>query len=156
MKKISRTTSSRGSLFPLFRLFTRFTNHRMAGSGRGMEAFRPSRCLSPLLRRLGWCSQLVQKGGHRPSHLRQGQLRTTRFPRSVQSLDQRTRQDQQIVRTGNHPCPAFSALRGREPWDVPKQLLLVKAIAMLVRVAQAIRRADLSQRSRFVRLPQNG
>src|SRR5205823_12235963 len=36
---------------------------------------------------------------------------------------------------------------------IPEQLLFVKAIAMLMRVAQAIRRADLGQRSRAITFP---
>ncbi len=49
--------------------------------------------------------------------------------------------------------PAFGALRRTQPWLIPEQLLFVKAIAMLMRVAQAIGRADLGQRSRALAFP---
>ena len=49
MKKISRTTSGRGSLCVLFLLFARFTNRRMTCPGLGMKAFGPSRRFSTQL-----------------------------------------------------------------------------------------------------------
>jgi hypothetical protein len=153
MSKISRIASGRSDLFPLFRLFAGFTNHRMTCSEFGLKAFRPSGRFSPWLRWSCWCAQLSQKGGHGPSHLRQRQNAAARLPRSVATLDQRTGQHQEIVSTGNHLGPAFGALRGTQPWDIPEQFLLVKAIAMLVRVAQAIGWTDLSQRSTFVAFP---
>lgn len=54
------------------------------------------------------------------------------------------------MRTGHQLYPAFGALRGREPWSVPEQFLLVEAIAMLVRVTQTVDWANLGQRSRLV------
>ncbi len=147
MNKISRSSSSRSDLF------ARFANHRLTSSGRGMETFGPSRCLSTQLRRARGCSQLVQKGGHGSSHLPQREEGAMRLPRSIAAVHQRASQDQQIVCTGNHPRPAFGALRGTQPWDVPEQFLLVEAIAMLMRVAQAIRRADLGQRSGLITMP---
>ncbi len=71
MKKISRTPSDRGTLGALFLLFARFPNHRMTCPGLGMKAFGPSRRFSTQLWRSSRRAQLVQKGGHRPSHLRQ-------------------------------------------------------------------------------------
>src|SRR5947209_16398712 len=153
MKKISRRTSGRGALFALFLLFARFTDHRMTGPGLGMKAFGPSRRFSPQLRRSSRGAQLVQKGGHRPSYLRQRRKRGGGLPRSIASLQQRTSQHQQIVRTSDNVGPAFGALRATEPWLIPEQVLFVKAIAMLMRVAQAIGRADLGQRSRASAFP---
>src|SRR5205807_2174885 len=153
MKKISRITSGRGALFALFLLFARFTNHRMTGPGLGMKAFGPSRRFSSLLRRSSRGAQLVQKGGHRPSHLRQRRNRGAGLPRPIAPLQQRTSQHQQIVCAGHDVRPAFGSLRGTQPWLIPEQLLFVKAIAMLMRVAQAIRWADLGQRSRALTFP---
>src|SRR5438067_6590134 len=148
MKKNRRTTSGRGALFARFLLFARFTNHGMTGPGLGMKAFGPSRRFSTLLRRSSRGAQLLQKGGQSPSHLRQRRKRAAGLPRSIIPLQQRTSQHQQIVRTGHDVRPALRALWRTQSWLIPEQLLFVKAIAMLVRVAQAIGRADLSQRNR--------
>src|SRR5690348_8893891 len=153
MNKIRRTPSGRGALDALFALFARFTDHRMTCAGFGMKAFGPSWRFSAWLRWASGCPQLGQKGGHGPSHLCQGEFRSSVFPRSIASLNQRTSQDQQIVRTGNHLSPEFRALRSTQPRDIPEQFLFVKAIAMLVRIAQAIRRANLSQRNRAIPVP---
>src|SRR5260370_11731065 len=153
MKKISRTPSSRGALVALFLLFARFTNCRMTCLGLGMKAFGPSRRFST---QLWWSSrrpQLVQKGGHSPSHLRQRPNRGACLPRSIAPLHPRTSQHQEIVSAGDYVRPAFSPLRGTQPWHIPEQLLFVKAIAMLMRVAQPIRRSDLGQRSRAIAFP---
>src|SRR6266568_1789072 len=143
MKKISRITSSRGALFALFLLFARFTDHRMTDPGLGMKAFGPSRRFSPQLWRSSRRAQLMQKGGHRPSYLRQRRQRGVGLPRSIAPLHQRTSQHQQIVRTGDNVCPALGALRATEPWLIPEQLLFVKAIG----------RANLGQRSRASAFP---
>src|SRR3989440_10942724 len=153
MKKIRRTTSTRGALFALFLLFTRFANYRMTGPGLGMKAFGPSRRFSTQLWRSSRRPQLVQKGGHRPSHLRQCRNRAAGLPRSIAPLHQRTSQHQQIVSAGDDVRPAFRPLRGTQPWHIPEQLLFVKAIAMLMRVAQPIGRTDLGQRSRAITFP---
>ena len=153
MKKISRITSSRGALFALFLLFARFTDHRMTDPGLGMKAFGPSRRFSPQLWRSSRRAQLLQKGGHRPSYLRQRRHRGVGLPRSIAPLHHRTSQHQQMVSAGDDVRPALRALGSTQPWHIPEQLLFVKAIAMLMRVAQAIRRADLGQRGRLVPFP---
>src|SRR5438270_9981130 len=153
MKKISRTTSGRGSLVARFLLFARFTNCRMTCPGLGMKAFGPSRRFSTQLWRSSRRAQLVQKGGQSPSHLRQRRSLGAGLPRSIAPLHQRTSQHQQIVSAGDDVRPAFRPVRVTQPWHIPEQLLFVKAIAMLMRVAQAIRRADLGQRSRALAFP---
>src|SRR5438270_1420267 len=153
MTKSSRITSGRGSLFALFLLFARFTNGRMTCPGLGMKAFGPSRRFSTQLWRSSRRPQLMQKGGHSPSHLRQRRSLGACLPRSIATLHQRTSQHQEIVSAGDYLRPAFRPLRGTQPWHIPEQLLFVKAIAMLMRVAQAIRWADLGQRSRAIAFP---
>src|SRR5258708_31101496 len=153
MKKISRTTSGRGDLFALFLLFAGFTNRWMTCPGLGMKAFGPSRRFSTQLWRSSRRPQLVQKGGQSPSHLRQRPNRGACLPRSIATFHQRTSQHQQIVSAGDDLRPAFRPLRGTQPWHIPAQLLFVKSIAMLMRVAQPIRRADLGQRSRAIAFP---
>lgn len=95
-----------------------------------MKPLGPSRRFSALLRWSSGCSQLAQKGRHDASHLSQGELRASVFPRSVASHHLRSSQNQQIMRAGDDLCPAFGPLRSREPRSVPKQFLLVEAIAM--------------------------
>src|SRR3989440_116652 len=153
MKKNSRTTSDRGALFARFLLFACFTNHRMTGPGLGMKAFGPSWGFSSQLRRWSRSAQLLQKGGHGPSHLRQRRNRGAGLPRPIAPLQQRTSQHQQIVCAGHDLRPAFGALRGTQPWHFPEQLLFVKAIAMLMGVTQAIRWADLGQRNSALAMP---
>src|SRR5437763_3141695 len=153
MKQLRRITSTRDALFLLFARFARFANDRMTGSGPGMKAFGPSRRFSTQLWRTSRSTQLLQKGGHGPSHLRQRRKRTAGRPRSIASLQQRTSQHQQIVRASHDVRPAFGALRRTQSWLIPEQLLFVKAIAMLVRVAQAIARADLGQRNHGLPFP---
>src|SRR3989440_12672779 len=153
MKKISRTTSGRGSLVARFLLFARFTNCRMTCPGLGMKAFGPSWRFSTQLWRSSRRPQLVQKGGHSPSHLRQRRSLGACLPRSIAPLHQRASQHQQIVSAGDYVRPALRPLRGTQPWHIPEQLLFVKAIAMLMGVAQPIRWADLGQRSTAIALP---
>src|SRR5437588_1946676 len=153
MNKSSRTTSGRGSLFALFLLFARFTNCRMTCPGLGMKAFGPSRRFSTQLWRSSRRAQLVQKGGQSPSHLRQRRSLGAGLPRSIAPLRQRTSQHQQIVSAGDDVRPAFGPLRRAQPWLIPQQLLFVKAIAMFMRVTQAIGRADLGQRSTALAFP---
>src|SRR5260370_3876270 len=153
MKKISRTPSGIGSLCVVFLLFASFSNCRMTCPRLGMKAFGPSRRFSTQLWRSSRRPKRVQKGGHSPSHLRQRPNRGACLPRSIAPLHQRTSQHQQIVSAGDYVRPAFSPLRGTQPWHIPEQLLFVKAIAMLMRVAQPIRRADLGQRSRAIAFP---
>src|SRR5579883_2597660 len=153
MQKIERSPSRRDALFALFPLFACFANHRMAGSGLRMKAFGPSRRFSSWLWRFGRSAQLLQKGGHGPTHLRQCGKRVASLPRAITSLQQRTSQHQQIVRASHDLRPACAALRRTEPWLIPEQLLFVKTIAMLLRIAQAIARADVGQRSRGITLP---
>src|SRR2546421_965616 len=138
MKKNRRITSGRGALFALFLLFARFTDHWMTGPGLGMKAFGPSRRFSSLLRRASRRAQLLQKGGHGPSHLRQRRHRGVGLPRSIAPLHQRTSQHQQIVRTSDNVRPAFGALRATEPWLIPEQLLFIKAITMLLRATETL------------------
>src|SRR6266581_2164248 len=128
MKKICRTTSTRSARLARFLLFARLANYRMTGPGLGMKAFGPS-------------------------HLRQRRNRAAGLPRSIAPLHQRTSQHQQIVSAGHDVRPALRPLCSTQSWHIPEQLLFVKAIAMLMRVAQAIRRADLGQRSRALTFP---
>src|SRR5947199_9718931 len=121
MNKSSRTTSGRGSLF------ARFTNHWMTGPGLGMKAFGPSRRFSPQLWRSSRRAQLVQKGGHSPSHLRERPNRVACLARSIAPLDQRTSQHQQTVSADLYFRRAFIALRRTQAWHTRDDVVFVNA-----------------------------
>src|SRR5260370_18736642 len=71
----------------------------------------------------------------------------------MDALNQGTSKDQLVMGTRNDVCPAFRLRWGTQTWHVPEQHLLVQAVAMLVRVAQPIGRADLGQGSGFIAFP---
>src|SRR5260370_21973069 len=98
-------------------------------------------------------TQLLQKGGRGWASLCQRQNRVARFPRSIDALNQGTSQDQLVMGTRNDLCPAFRLRWGTQTWHVPEQHLLVQAVAMLLRVAQSIGRAELGQGSGFIAFP---
>src|SRR5260221_10272612 len=125
IKKISRITSGRGSLFALFLLFARFTNRWMTCPGLKMKAFGPSRCFSTQLWRSSRRPQLVQKGGQSPSHLRQRRSLGACLPRSIAPLHQRASQHQEIVRAGDEVRPAVNSFPGTQVWHNPVQILVV-------------------------------
>ena len=153
MTSTSRANSGRSRRFALFVRFARFTNDGMARRRLRMEAFGASGRFTTWL----WWSrrspQLRQKGGHGASSLCQRQNRVARFPRSIDALNQGTSQDQLVMGTRNDLCPAFRLRWGTQTWHVPEQHLLVQAVAMLLRVAQPIGRADLGQGSGFIAFP---
>src|SRR5260370_29838689 len=106
MKKISRTTSGRGSLYALFLLFASFTNCRMTCPRLGMKAFGPSRRFSTQLWRSSRRPQLGQKGGHSPSHLRQRPNREACLPPLKAPPHPKTDPHQVMVTRGDHFAPA--------------------------------------------------
>src|SRR5947209_14999654 len=153
MKNTSRANSRRRRRFALFVLFARFTNDRMAHNGLRMKPLGASWRFSAWLRWSRRGAQLRQKGGHGSSHLGQRQDRTTMLPGSVHPFDQGTGQHQLVMRTGQHVWEAVGLLRGTQTWLIPQQHLLVQPVAMFMRVAQPIGRADLGQGRGLIALP---
>ncbi len=153
MKSTGRRNSDRSSRFPLFCLFTCFANNRMTRRGLGMEAFGTSRRFSAWLRRSCWSAQLRQKARHGPANLRQGQDRAARLPGSIDASNQRASEDQLVMRASDDLCPAFCLLWGVQTRLIPEQHLFIQSVAVLVRVTQAIGRADLGQGSGLVSFP---
>src|SRR6266699_6701973 len=153
MTSTSWANSGRRRRFALFVLFARFTNDGMTRRRLRMEAFGASGRFSAWL----WWSrrspQLRQKGGHGSTSLCQRQNRVARFPRSIGARDQGTGQNQLVMGARDDLCPALRLRWGAQTWLIPQQHLLVQPIAMLVRVAQAIGRADLGQGCRLVAFP---
>src|SRR6266568_2528352 len=153
MTSTSRANSGRRRRFALFVLFACFTNDGMTLRRFGMEAFGAPGRFSAWLWWSRGSPQLRQKGGHGSSSLCQCQNRVTRFPRSIDARDQGTGQDQLVMGARDDLGPALRLLWGAQTWLIPQQHLLVQTIAMLVRVAQAIGRADLGQGCRLVAFP---
>src|SRR6266566_1230948 len=153
MTSTSRANSGRSRRLALFLLFARFTNDGMTRRRLRMEAFGASGRFSAWL----WWSrrrpQLRQKGGHGSTSLCQRQNRVARFPRSIDARDQGTGQNQLVMGARDDLCPALRLLWGAQTWLIPQQHLLVQPIAMLLRVAQPIGRADLGQGSGFIAFP---
>ena len=118
-----------------------------------MEAFGASGRFSAWLWWSCRSAQLRQKSGQGSTSLCQRQNRVARFPRSIDARNQGTGQDQLVMGASDDLCPAFRLLWGAQTWLVPEQHLLVQAIAMLVRVAQPIGRADLGQGRGFIAFP---
>src|SRR5690242_10913214 len=138
MTSTSRPNSGRRRRFALFLLFARFANDGIALRRFRLEAFGASGRFTAWLRWSCWGPQLRQKGWHGSSHLGQRQNRAARLPGSIDALNQGTGQHQLVVCTRDDLRPAFRLLWGAQPWHVPEQHLLVQAVAMLLRVAQAI------------------
>src|SRR5260221_4967928 len=153
MTSTSQANSGRRRRFALFLLFARFTNDGMTRRRLRMEAFGASGRFSAWLWWSRWRTQLRQKGWHGSTSLCQRQNRVARFPRSIDARDQGTGQDQLVMGTRDDLCPAFRLLSGAQTRLIPQQHLLVQPIAMLMRVAQPIGRADLGQESGFSASP---
>src|SRR5438132_12945222 len=153
MTSTSRANSGRRRRFALFVLFACFTN-----DGMTRRRFRVEACgASGLFTAWWWWSrrspQLRQKGWHDSTSLGQRQNRVARFPRSIDARDQGTGQDQLVMGARDDLGPALRLLGSAQTWLIPQQHLLVQPIAMLLRVAQAIGRADLDQGRGFITFP---
>jgi hypothetical protein len=72
------------------------------------------------------------------------------LPGSIDACDQRAGQHQLVVRTSDDLPLAFGLLSRAQTRLVAEQHLLVKPIAMFLRVAQSIGRADLGQGGSFL------
>src|SRR3989440_8349060 len=153
MTSTSRANSGRRRRFALFVLFACFTNDGMTLRRFRVEAFGASGRFSAWLWWPRRSAQLRQKGGHGSTSLCQRQNRVARFPRSIDACDQGTGQDQLVMGARDDLCPALRLLGSAQTWLIPEPHLLVQPIAMLLRVAQAIGRADLGQRRGFIAFP---
>src|SRR5205807_1477121 len=153
MTSTSRSNSGRRRRFALFVRFARFEIDRIALRRFRLEAFGASGRFTTWLRRSRRGPQLHQKGWHGSSNLGQCQNRAARLPRSIDALNQGTCQHQLVVCARDDVRPTFRLRWGTQPWHVPEQHLLVQAVAMLMRVAQTIGRANLGQGCRLVAFP---
>lgn len=152
MRSPNRRPSGRNSRFALFLLLTCFTDDRITRSRFGMETFGPPRRFSAWLRWSCRCAQLHQNGRHHSANLCQGQNRSPMLPGPIDPGEQGTSEHQLVVRACHDLRPAFRLLWSAQTWPIPQQDLLVQSVAMLLRVPQPVRWANLSQRRGFVLL----
>lgn len=149
MTSMRQGNSSRRCCFACFLLLACFSLDGIPSTRLGMEAFRPPWRFSAWVWWVCRSTQLREKAGHGSANLCQSQDRAARFPSSIHALNQGSSQDQLVMGTGDNLCPPQRLGRGAQTWFVPHQHLFVQSEAMLVRIPQAIDRADLGQRWGF-------
>src|SRR5229473_7279451 len=138
----------------LFRLRFGLIDHRMAWRRFAQRSLWSSRRFSAWFGRTSRRAQLHHNFRHRSPDLLWTGWPVTRLPGSQDGLHLWPRQDQQIMHDGHDLTPAFELRRGAQPGLCPQQGLLVKTIAMLVRVASAVAQGHLWQAGIHLAVPQ--
>src|SRR6266852_22198 len=122
----------------LFRLRFGLVDHRMAWHRWDQRSLWSSRRFSAWFGRTSRRAQLRHNFGHRATDLLWTGWTVTRLPGSQDGLHLGTGQHQQIMHNGHDLTPAFKLRWGAQSGLCPQQGLLVKAIAMLVRVPPTV------------------
>src|SRR5260370_40795672 len=122
-----------------------FTHHRKAWRGRPLPAFAPPGRFSARFGRKGWCANLLQNGRHHATNLTRGDRALGAFPGTQDGQPKVFGHQQQITGTRHDPTPAFHLLRRAQVRVFPEQVLLEKAIAVLVGEALAVPGTHLLQ-----------
>src|SRR2546428_14008361 len=141
MKLKPQSCSSTG----LERHFERLAHHREAWSRLGSKAFGPSRRFSAWLARTSWCANLQQNHRHHPTYLLGSHRTIRRLPRSMQGLPQLTCQIELVKDQDHQPTPALKLSRRGDMDTGPEQLLLEKAVVVLLREAATLLRRHLAK-----------
>src|SRR6266516_1309473 len=123
-----------------------FEHHRKAWRRRSSPTCGPSGRFSTRFGRFGRCANLHQNAGHHATYLSRGDRTLLAFPWTQNRLTEMLGQQQLIASTGHDPTPAFDLRRRAQVCLGPEQVLLEKAIAMLLREALAIPGTHLLQR----------
>src|SRR6266702_710059 len=129
----------------LERHFERLTHHWKARSGLGSKPFGPSGRFSAWLARACRCANLQQNRRHHATHLLWCHRTIRTLPWPMQGLPKLTCQIQLVHHQRHQPTPALKLLRGAHMHPRPQQLLLEKAVAMLLREASTILLSNLRQ-----------
>ena len=132
-----------------------FPHHRKAWCERPLPAGMPAGRFSTRFGRHSRCANLLQNAGHRATHLSWGERTLVAFPGTQHRQAQVVAHEQQITGARHYPTPPLDLLRRAQMGAGPQQVLLEKAIAMLLREALAIPRTHLLQRHVFVAGPVN-
>src|SRR6266567_9304252 len=122
-----------------------FAHDRKAWCGCPLPAFWPAGRFSAQFGPQGGCAKLRQKTRYHAAHLPRGDRTLCAFPRTQHRQAELLTEQQLIAGTGHDPAPAFDLLRGAQMRLGPEQVLLEKAIAMLLGEALAIPGAHLLQ-----------
>ena len=146
--------STSSAFAPLFRPWFGLVDHSMTWCRFHDSPLLSSRRFSAWFGRPSRCSQLHHNFGHRPAHLLRRSFSLTALPGTQTGLHQWTRQHQVIVHDGDDLAPAFKLRWGAQPGLCPQQALLVKAIAMFVRVAPPIAQGYLWHTGIRLAIPQ--
>src|SRR5450755_326200 len=141
MKLKQQSCSSTG----LERHFERLTHHREARSRFRSKAFGPSRRFSAWLARTSRCAKLPQNRGHHPAYLLWGHRTVAVLPWPMQRLPKLACQIQLVEHQSHQPTPPLKLLRSPHMHTSPKQVLLEKAIAVLLGEASPILLSNLRQ-----------
>src|SRR5258708_21641232 len=123
-----------------------FAHHGKAWCGCSLPACGPSGRFAARFGLQGRCAKLTQKARHHAAHLSRGDGTLFVFPRTQHRQAKLLTEQQLIAGTGYDPTPPFDLLRGVQMRLGPEQVLLEKAIAMLLGEALAIPGAHLLQR----------
>src|SRR6266487_343384 len=151
-RKVQKAGSMRSRSRHSSRVAARFghrfglTKHRIALSFRNAGPFCPSRRFSARFGLFGRCAQLCQNGWHAAAHLPRSNSLLPPFPRSKARLSKLARQDQLIHSCCHDQALPLKLLRRRHMDFRPEQILLEKAVGVLMREAIAIGRDDLAGR----------
>src|SRR5215469_476741 len=121
-------------------------NHFIAWCRSNHRSFLPPWRFSARFGHTRWCTNLLQNGQHHPTHLPGSDQSRSSFPGTIQGLPQRAGQHQLVHGCGYHQAPALKLLRSAHAHFRPEEILLEKAIGVLVREAASIRRCHLSKR----------
>src|SRR5437588_5405569 len=115
-----------------------FTHHQKAWCGRPDSAFGPAGRFTTWFGTRSRGANLRQNARHHPAHLSRRDRALFAFPRTQHRLAQVLAEQQLIAGTRHDPTPAFHLLRRAQVSRRPEQVLLEKAIAMLLGEALAI------------------
>src|SRR5579875_664449 len=159
----SRKVQKSGAMRLISRHSSRFTalfghrfglaNHWIALRFRNAGSFGPSRRFSARFGPVSRCAQLCQNSKHASTYLPGSEHLLSAFPRSKAGLSQVASQNQLLHGRGYDQTPAFKLLWAAHPRFGSEQVLLEKAVGVLMREAVAIGRNHLAQRQGHLASP---
>src|SRR5512135_30932 len=152
-QRMTRISWPSGPFAPRFWHWLGFFDHRKAHWAPSRRPLTPARRFSACFGLFGRCAQLCQNSWHDSTHLPRGHHLSSPFPRPKARLTQRSRQHQLIHSRGYHQAPALKLSRRAHPCFRPEEILLEKAIGVLMREAVAIGCCHLLKRERSAANP---
>src|SRR5215472_16616248 len=122
-----------------------FFEHLKACWPRTTRPFAPARRFSARFGHTRWCANLLQHRRHDAATLSWCQDLATAFPGAVERLAKMTSQNQVVHGGSDNHAPALKLFGGAHMHLRPEQILLEKAIGVLMRKAPLIGRGHLLQ-----------